>query len=147
MRTKQIISVFLVFTALLGVFAIPALADDELETPVTEEPEEPYAYTNCVNFMFQIINGTAYVIVNYNCYCDLATRVEINIKLQKRFLIFWWNDVDGGEWNHISYNYSGSVNHSLALTSGGEYRAVITVRVYGGGSNYDEINQTLTDTN
>ena len=44
MKTKQILSVFLVFAILLGIFAVPALAD-ELDTPVTEEPEEPLLYT------------------------------------------------------------------------------------------------------
>ncbi len=44
MRTKQILSIFLIFIILLGVFSIPAFAE-ELDIPVTEEPEEPYLFT------------------------------------------------------------------------------------------------------
>lgn len=144
MRTKQILSIFLVFIILLGVFSLPAFADDELDTPVTEEPEEPYLFTRSVNSSFYIYNGNAYTDVDFECCRDLAFMVEINIKIQKRFL-FWWNDVSGGEWTDTIYNYEGAVDHSLDLTSTGEYRAVITVKVYGAGSDYDEINQTLTD--
>lgn len=144
MRTKQILSIFLVFIILLGAFSLPAFADDELDSPVTEEPEEPYLFTKTVKFNFCIDNGTAYARVVFDCWRDLAFMVEINIKIQKRFL-FWWNDVSGGEWTDTIYNYEGAVNHSLDLTSTGEYRAVITVKVYGAGSDYDEINQTLTD--
>ena len=73
--------------------------------------------------------------------------VEVHIKLQKRFLLFWWDDVENGEWTDTVYNYRGTVDHSLQLSSGGEYRAVITVKVYGAGSDYDELNQTLYDSN
>ena len=55
--------------------------------------------------------------------------------------------MSGGEWNDTVYGVNGSVDHSLALTDAGDFRAVINVKVYGTGSGYDEINNTPTASN
>lgn len=146
MKQKQILSVFLVFALILGMFALPAFADNEIDAPEPGEPEEPYLYVNRVISDFNIENSVANIIVRYIGITNITTRAEISIKLQHRFL-FWWFDVSGGEWNDTVYGVNGSVDHSLALTDAGDFRAVINVKVYGTGSGYDEINNTPTASN
>ncbi len=145
MRTKQILSVMLVFVILFIPFNISVSADNN-GTAENSEPVLRYTYVSKVQNDFYIANGTAYVEVSYKGFTNITTRAEISIKLQHRFL-FWWFDVSGGEWNDTVYGVNGSVDHSLALSSSGDYRAVINVKVYGTGSGYDEIDDTLTDSN
>ncbi len=144
MRTKRMISAMLILLVLLMQFGISVSADKSAVE--NDEPVLRYSNVSDVFCDFYIVNGTAYTYISYTGLKGITTRAEVSIKLQHQFL-FWWFDVSGGEWHDTVYGVDGSANHSLALSSGGNYRAVITVKVYGTGSAYDEINQTLTDSN
>ena len=146
MRTKQILSVMLALVILLIPFSISVSAENNYGAAENDEPILRYLYVYSVQDDFYITNGTAYVKVSYVGLTNVTTRAEISIKLQHRFL-FWWFDVSGGEWNDTVYGVNGSVDHSLALTDAGDFRAVINVKVYGTGSGYDEINDTPTASN
>lgn len=115
----------------------------EIEEPEPEDPVEPYVYTMSTNESFHVVNDTAYVSATYSGNSG-ATGATIEITLQKRFLLFWWNDVEGGHWTDTFTTSSGTSNHSLAVPSG-TYRAVLTYKVYGSGGGYDEISKTITE--
>ena len=146
MKKTKIAVLFLVLCLISGLAATPACAGNIEDEPVPDEPVEPYSYTEKVNPYFMIDNGTANVTVRFTGIPGLTTRAEISIVLQHRFL-FWWSDVSGGTWNDTVYGSVGGVEHSLALSQYGDFRAVINVKVYGSGSDYDEIDQTLYDSN
>ena len=146
MKKTKIAALFLVLCLISGLTATPAYAGNIGEEPVPDEPVEPYSYTENYMIDFQIAAGTADVTVDYIGIPGLTTRAEISIVIQHRFL-FWWSDVSGGTWNDTVYGSSGSIEHSLALSQYGDFRAVINVKVYGSGSDYDEIDQTLYDSN
>lgn len=120
--------------------AVPAYAY-EIEEPEPEEPIEPYSYTENTIEYFSVDNGVAEVYARYAGKAN-ATGATIEITLQKRFLLFWWNDVEGGHWIDTFTTSSGTSNHSLAVPSG-TYRAVINYKVYGSGGDYDEISKTV----
>ncbi|MBR6922529.1 MAG: hypothetical protein IKH51_10065 [Clostridia bacterium] len=120
--------------------AVPAYAY-EIEEPEPEEPVEPYSYTENTIEYFSVDNGVAEVYARYAGKAN-ATGATIEITLQKRFLLFWWNDVEGGHWIDNFTTSSGTSNHSLAVPSG-TYRAVINYKVYGSGGDYDEISKTV----
>ena len=146
MRTKQSLSIILVFALILGIFTVPVFASNEFIDLTENEQQTRFSYVNSVDDSFYIYNGTGYVKVKYFGIDNLTTRAEISIKLQHQFL-FWWFDVSGGEWFDTVYGVNGEVNHSLALSSGGNFRAVINVKVYGQGTGYDEINDNPTASN
>ena len=144
MRTKQILSVLLVFAVLFAVMSLSVQAENEPGIP--ETPLLRYSFVSYCTDDFYIVNGTAYVNIKYYGINNVTTRAEVSIKLQHQFL-FWWFDVSGGEWFDTVYGVNGEVNHSLALSSGGNFRAVINVKVYGQGTGYDEINDNPTASN
>ncbi len=146
MKKPKIAALFLVLCLISGLTATPAYAANIEEEPVPDEPVEPYSYTEEVYPYFEINNGTADARVRFAGIQGLTTHAEISIVIQHRFL-FWWSDVTGGTWNDTVYDSSGSVEHSLALSQYGDFRAVISVKVYGSGSDHDEIDQTLYDSN
>ena len=120
--------------------ATPAYAY-EIEEPEPVEPVEPYTYTLSTDEYFNIINDIAYMSAKYTGNSG-ATGATIEITLQKRFLLFWWNDVEDGHWTDTFTTSSGTSNHSLAVSSG-TYRVVINYKVYGSGGAYDEISKTI----
>lgn len=120
--------------------AVPAYAY-EIEEPEPEEPVEPYSYTMSTYESFHIVDDIAYVSATY-IGNSKATGATIEITLQKRFLLFWWNDVEGGHWTDTFTTSSGTSNHSLAVPSG-TYRVVINYKVYGSGGDYDEISKIV----
>ena len=146
MKKTKIVALFLVSALIFGVMNVYVHAGDAYDEPVPDEPAEPYSYIDRYNIDFQITAGTAGVSVYYTGIPGLTSRAEIGIVIQHRFL-FWWSDVSGGSWNDTVYGSSGSIEHSLALSQYGDFRAVINVKVYGSGSDYDEIDQTLYDSN
>ena len=94
-------------------------------------------YTN-----FTITNGVANVYVNYSGFEGITTNARITIKIQKRFLFFFWQDVDGAEWVDISNEVYYSNSHSISVKSG-TYRAQIEYVIYGTGGVADTITETI----
>ena len=127
---KRKISVFLVFAILLvNIFSVSAFASD-IST-----------YNNntfLTNTDFVISStGLATVAYNYEGYSDITTGATIEITIQKRNFLFFWNDVVNetitvqGEWVDDVYRYQ--------LTSTGTYKCTVTYTVYGTAGEADVI--------
>ena len=107
----------------------------------------PY-YTNTDRCFadFEIINDVATVVVYYYGDASEFTKAEISVKIQKRFLLVIWNDVDIGyadnEWTATSYDLNGSFYKEFPISKTGYYRALITVKVYGTSGEVDTIEFT-----
>ena len=72
---------------------------------------------------------------------DSFERIDVNVKLQKRFLLVFWNDVD--EWNASSTDPDAILAHTFALNGTGMYRATLTVTVTGSDGTVDVITDTI----
>ena len=56
---------------------------------------------------FQIdSDGQAYIFASYTAYEDVVSYVEINITLEKRFLLLFWKEVDSWSYQSSSMNYA-----------------------------------------
>jgi hypothetical protein len=121
--------------------AVPVYAYEIEDDPEPDEPVEPYSYVLSTDASFNVLNDTAYIMARYTGNSG-ATGATIEITLQKRFLLFWWNDVEDGHWTDTFTTSSGASNHSLAVSSG-TYRVVINYKVYGSGGAYDEISKIV----
>ena len=76
------------------------------------------------------------------CYgIDSFERIDVNVKLQKRFLLVFWSDVD--EWNASSTDPYAILAHTFALNGTGMYRATLTATVTGSDGTVDVITDTI----
>ena len=85
-------------------------------------------------------NGLATVIVSYVGYEGITSCGIISIKIQKRFLLAFWQDVDGGAWTDYSSDVSYINSHSISVKSG-TYRVQVEYQIYGTGGDTDIITE------
>ena len=81
-------------------------------------------------------SGVANVNVRFVGYEGITTGAQITTKIQKRFLLVFWNDVDGAYWVDNTGSSYFSASHSISVKSG-YYRAQVEYVVYvtGGDNN------------
>lgn len=123
---KRILSVLLVFV-MLATFAASVFANDiSLCNNNTA--------TTATDFVISS-TGLAMVGYGYNGYTGIATGATIEIKIEKRTLLFFWSEVVyeiisvSGERCEEVYTYQ--------LSSKGTYRCTVTYSVYGMGGPAD----------
>lgn len=111
-------------------------------TAFANESQISPRYANTDSFRFDFIasegGGAAYVKYLGN---ENFVRADINIKVQKRFLLVIWNNV--GEWNASSASPDGYFYNVFALNGKGTYRATITLTVTGVNGTVDTITETI----
>lgn len=105
-----------------------------------------YVNANNCDAEFLVSNGVASVFIEYYGYASEFTRAEVSVRIQKRFLLVIWNDVDIGysnnEWTATSYDLNGSFYKDFSISKTGYYRALITVKIYGTSGEVDTIEFT-----
>lgn len=123
---KRILSVLLVCT-MLATFAVSVFANDiSLCNNNTANTSTDFVISG---------TGLAMVAYRYNGYPDVATGATIEIKIEKRNLLFFWSEVVyeiisvSGECCDEVYTYQ--------LSSKGTYRCTVTYSVYGMGGAAD----------
>ena len=127
---KRKISVFLVFTILLmNLFSVSAFASD-----IT--PRNNNTATTGTDFVISS-TGLAMVGYEYTGYSDITTGATIEIRIQKRNFLFFWNDVVNETITITGERYSNV--YSYQLTSTGTYKCTVTYTVYGTAGEADVI--------
>ena len=114
-----------------------------ITTSASEQTTVSPRLSNIANYSFAFSassNGGSFYS-NYIGY-DNFSRASITVKVEKRFLLAFWNDI--GEWSSSSTNQSGSFSHVFALNGSGTYRATITLTVTGANGAVDTITDTIT---
>ncbi|MBO5206604.1 MAG: hypothetical protein J6C09_03360 [Clostridia bacterium] len=94
-------------------------------------------------------SGKATVSVSYVGYSGITSGATIKIKLQKKFLLFFWQDVDIGTdnntWVHEVTGDSYSASHTLNLSKG-TYRVQVDYEIRGTGGGSDIITKEIERT-
>ena len=127
---KRKISVFLVFTILLmNMFSVCSFASD-----IT--PRNNNTAATGTDFIINS-DGLAYIACNYEGYSNITTGADIEIAIQKRNFLFFWNDVvrqtitvTGERFDEV---------YTCQLTSTGTYKCTVTYTVYGTAGEADVI--------
>ena len=133
--TKTLIAVLL--TAVMSMTHVAAFA--------TEEGISPRLSHVCDGgFSFAAFDNIGHMDVTYYGY-DSFVRADLNVKVQKRFLLVFWNDVY--EWNTSSTEIEGHFYHECELNGSGMYRAKFTLTVTGNDGTVDTIPSTIEDEN
>ena len=129
--TKSIVSIMLI--AILSMTNIVAFATNEEISPRLSH------MSDAVMSFSATANG-GYIDVSYDCY-DSFVRADLNVKIQKRFLLVFWNDID--EWNSYSTEIEDDFVHTFSLNGSGMYRAIFTLTITGNDGTVDTIEKTI----
>ena len=87
-------------------------AENSTQSAVTPR----WSHLSNVNFSFAATSTGGHVNITYTGYSDSFARADIHIKLQKKFLLVFWTDVD--EWSASSTEIDGMFSHTFALRFG-----------------------------
>lgn len=89
----------------------------------------------------------ATVSVRYLADSSIFQKATVTVRIEKRFLLVFWNEVDIGytnnEWTASSTNPSGVLSNTFTVNGKGMYRAHITLEITGKNGQKDVIEETL----
>lgn len=130
---------------LIAVLLIAVMSMTHVVAFATEEGISPrLSHTGGGGFSFAATANVGYIGVTYYGY-DSFVRADLNVKVQKRFLLVFWNDVY--EWNASSTEIDGEFYHEFELNDSGMYRAKFTLTVTGNDGTQDIITDTIENEN
>ena len=95
------------------------------------------------SFTFSATESGGNVVVTYEGY-DSFVQARVTVKLQKRFLLVFWSDVDA--WTTTSTELLGFLSHTFALEGKGTYKATMTLEVTGTDGTVDVITDSIEST-
>ena len=139
---KKTAKTFLVLalSLLMLVTGIPTLAA-EADTGANTGITPRLSHMGSASFGFSALESGGHVNVTYEGYDDSFVRAEVTIKLEKRYLLFFWKDKD--EWSASSTEVWGDFYHIFELDGKGTYKATMTLKVYGIDGTYDIIEDSI----
>ena len=129
--TKTLVAIFLI--AVMSMSSVVAFASNEGISPRS-------SHTENASTSFTATENGGYCLVNYSGY-DSFVRADLTVKIQKRFLLVFWNDVT--EWSASSTEREGQFYNTVALNGSGTYRATFTLKITGTNGTVDIIEQTI----
>ena len=133
--TKMLVAIMLI--TVMSLTNVVAFATDEGISP-------RLSHMGNGGFSFAAVDNVGYIGVTYYGY-DSFVRADLNIKIQKRFLLVFWNDVY--EWNASSTELNGTFVHEFDIEKSGTYRAQFTLLVTGTDGTVDTVTLEIEDDN
>lgn len=126
---------------LVAIMLIAIMSMTNVVAFATEEEINPrLSHTDSGGFSFAATDNVGYIDATYYGY-DSFVRADLNVKVQKRFLLVFWNDVY--EWNASSTELNGDFYHEFPIEKSGMYRAKFTLKVTGNDGTVDTITDTI----
>lgn len=125
--TKPLVAILLI--AVLSMTSITIFADNEGISP-------RLSHTENAGFSFSATSNGGYIDVTYYGY-DSFARADLTVKVEKRFLFFFWDEVD--TWSASSTEVEDMFSHTFTLNGSGTYRATFTLKVTGNDGTVDTI--------
>ena len=129
--TKTLIAILLL--VIMCMTNVTAFASDEGIMPCLSHMEDG-------SFTFVPTEEGGYVDVTYYGY-DSFVRADLTVKIEKRFLLVFWNDVC--EWSASSTELNGIFYNTLPLNGSGTYRATFTLLITGNDGTVDTITDVI----
>jgi len=125
-----LLAALLLFSCAFGASATTELPMELRSSDNGDPPPSRFSYTNYTLTGLNIVaSGTAYCVADFVGYPGTTTRVDIEMKLQKRTLLLFWTDEQ--TWTLTFNSHSGTLSKSKAVTSG-TYRVQATYTAYSG---------------
>ena len=109
-----------------------------------ENPMMPrLSHMSSASFAFIADASGGHIDADYTGYATSFLGAKLTVKVEKRFLLVFWNEV--GTWtSETSTEVYGSFYHVMSLNGSGTYRATFTLEVLGTDGTLDVITDTLT---
>jgi hypothetical protein len=125
-NTKTLLATCLALVLLFTGMPITALAaSNDVKASISPR----LSHLSDVKFTFSATSSGGHTNVSYMGYSDSFAKADIHVKLQKRFLLILWTDVD--EWSVSSTNYENDLSHCFTLDGTGTYKATLTFTATG----------------
>ena len=126
---------------MVAIMLIAVMSMSSVVAFASNEGISPYLYhADRTDISFVASSSGGYVDVRYYGY-DSFVRADLTVKIQKRFLWAFWNDVT--EWSASSTEVNGHFYNTLALNGSGTYKATFTLKITGTDGTVDTIEQTI----
>ena len=93
------------------------------------------------SFTFDATSSVGYIGATYTGYSPSFVSAKLTVKVEKRFLLVFWNDV--GTWTSTSTDIHGTFYHEMSLNGSGTYRATFTLEVTGTDGTVDVIESVI----
>ena len=93
------------------------------------------------SFSFDATSSVGYISADYTGYSPSFVSAKLTVKVEKRFLWAFWNDV--GTWTATSTDLDGLFYHEMSLTGAGTYRATFTLEVTGTDGTVDVVESVI----
>ena len=133
MKKIKNVLVAILLIAIMSMTSVTAFAE--------EGGIEPrLSHTDSGTFSFVALNNKGYIDVTYYGY-DSFVRADLNVKVQKRFLLVFWNDIY--EWNASSIEIDGDFYHEFDIEKSGMYMANFTLTVTGSDGTVDTVTSSI----
>lgn len=129
--TKTLVAILLI--AVLSMVSVTAFAADEGISP-------RLSHMSDAGLTFAAVDNVGHIDVSYYGY-DSFVRADLNVKVEKRSLLVFWNDVC--EWNASSTEMDGHFYHACTLNGSGVYRATFTLRITGNDGTTDVVTDVI----
>lgn len=126
----------LTLSMLVCLTSIPAYAA-EAENQIMPR----LSHMDDASFTFAADASGGDIYVTYTGYDASFVSANLTVKVEKRFLWVFWNEV--GTWSSTSTELYGSFYHVMPLNGSGTYRATFTLEVTGKDGTVDVITDTL----
>ena len=93
------------------------------------------------SFVFSAEDTGGYIEVDYTGYSESFLAAKLTVKVEKRFLLVFWNEV--GTWSSTSTELYGYFSHVMPLNGSGKYRATFTLEVLGKDGTLDVVDMVI----
>ena len=94
------------------------------------------------SFAFLADASGGHIDADYTGYEESFLAAKLTVKVEKRFLLVFWNEV--GTWtSETSTEVYGSFYHVMPLNGSGKYRATFTLEVLGKDGTLDVVEGTI----
>ena len=100
-----------------------------------------WSHLSDVAFSFAATSTGGHVDISYTGYSDSFARADIHVKLQKKFLLVFWTDVD--EWSVSSTEVEDDFYHCFTLNGTGTYKATLTFTATGTDGSTDSFTDEI----
>ncbi len=134
--TRPTIALLLVL--ILSMTSITTVSASEAVPNYNEGIMPILEHVGYASFAFSALSDGGHTSIEYEG-SDSFVRADVTVKVEKRFLLVFWNDVD--EWSASSTDPEGYFYHLFTLNGNGTYRATITLTITGSDGTVD----TITD--
>ncbi len=133
-RMKTPVAILMALAICLSTLLLPVSA-------IGVDPSPRLSNLFNANFIFLADEYGGEVSVSYEGYEHSFVKAAVTLKLQKKYLLFFWEDLD--EWSATSTEIYGYFFHVFPLDGKGTYRVNMSLIVVGNDGSADVIEDSL----